>query len=130
MSAARLTAMLAVVAGLACSGTAAAAEQPPLVAAGPGFEDGAAAWTFAGGGADGSGPLLPPRRLEGFTKVWLKPGQRRRVTVVLGQRAFAHWDSERDEWVQPAGTYTVAAGTSSRDLPLSERVHRDEATVP
>jgi beta-glucosidase len=86
------------------------------------------------GGADGSGPIgagqiAPPRRLEGFSKVWLDPGERRKVTVHLGPRAFAHWDGDRDAWVQPAGSYSVSAGTSSRDLPLTERVRRDEAVI-
>jgi beta-glucosidase len=80
------------------------------------------------GGADGQAG--PPRRLEGFTKVRLDPGERRKVTVDLGPRAFAHWDSDRDAWVQPAGSYLVWAGTSSRDLPLRANVRRDDAVVP
>jgi beta-glucosidase len=87
------------------------------------------------GGADDSGPIgagqiPPPRRLEGFAKVWLDPGERKTVVVPLGPRAFAHWDSERDAWVQTAGTYTVEVGTSSRDLPLTARVQRDGGMVP
>jgi beta-glucosidase len=87
------------------------------------------------GGADGSGPIgagqiAPPRRLEGFGKVWLDPGERRKVTVALGPRAFAHWDAASDAWVQKAGSYTVSAGTSSRDLPLRARISRDDAIVP
>jgi beta-glucosidase len=74
------------------------------------------------GGADGSDG--PPRRLEGFAKVRLDPGERRRVTVALGPRAFAHWDSARHAWVTPAGSYAVYAGTSSRDLPLRASVTR------
>ena len=86
------------------------------------------------GGADDHGPLgagqiAPPRRLEGFAKVWLNPGRHRTVAVQLGPRAFAHWDSDRDAWVQSAGTYTVSAGTSSRDLPLRQQVRRDETVV-
>jgi beta-glucosidase len=80
------------------------------------------------GGADG--PSGPPRRLEGFTKVGLNAGERRKVTVDLGPRAFARWDSDRDAWVQPAGTYTVYAGTSSRDLPLRANIRRNDAVVP
>ena len=36
--------------------------------------------------------------------------------------AFAHWDTASQSWVTPAGTCTVYAGTSSRDLPLSTPV--------
>jgi hypothetical protein len=45
----RLAIVVAVLAAAALGGTAHAAP-PPLVAADPGFEDGGAAWTFAGGG--------------------------------------------------------------------------------
>jgi beta-glucosidase len=79
------------------------------------------------GGADdhgpiGSGQVPPPRRLEGFAKVQLDPGERRKVTVELGRRAFAHWDTDRHAWQVTRGTYTVLAGTSSRDLPLHAQV--------
>jgi beta-glucosidase len=81
------------------------------------------------GGADGSGmispgQLAPPRRLEGFAKVSLGPGQHRRVVVALDSRAFAHWDATSQSWQVAAGSYTVSVGTSSRDLPLSATVQR------
>ena len=41
----------------------------------------------------GASRLTRPRReLRGFAKVWLEPGETRRVEVVLGDRAFAYWD--------------------------------------
>lgn len=87
------------------------------------------------GGADGSGPigssgqLAPPRRLEGFAKVSLRPGERRTVTVTLSARAFAHWDSPSQTWQVPRGDYPISVGTSSRDLPLTTTVHRQARTV-
>ena len=81
------------------------------------------------GGADGSGDLAPPRRLQGFAKVSLRPGEHRRVQVRLDNRAFAHWDTASQSWQVAAGAYQVLAGTSSRDLPLSATVHRGAATV-
>jgi beta-glucosidase len=71
------------------------------------------------GGADGADP---PRRMEGFAKVSLRPGQHRHVVVHLDPQAFAHWDTATHSWVTPPGNYTVYAGTSSRDLPLSTEV--------
>jgi len=84
------------------------------------------------GGADGAGDIgagqvAPPRRLEGFAKVTLAPGQTRRVTITLDERAFARWDAAAHAWVTPAGDYTVWAGTSSRDLPLHTTVARGGA---
>ncbi|TDD88322.1 hypothetical protein E1293_06610 [Actinomadura darangshiensis] len=81
------------------------------------------------GGADdhgdlGPGQVAPPRRLAGFTKITLPPGASRTVTVKLDDRAFAHWDVKTHAWVTTPDTYTVLAGTSSRDLPLKASVRR------
>jgi beta-glucosidase len=86
------------------------------------------------GGADGTGPiapgqLAPPRRLAGFTKVSLDPGQHRRVLVALPGRAFAHWDTAGQRWLVDPGNYPVSVGTSSRDLPLTAPVRRNGGAV-
>lgn len=64
----------------------------------------------------------PPRQLCGFAKVFLRPGETRKVTLPLNPRAFFIYNTQRAEWISPAGTYQVLAGTSSRDLPLSSRL--------
>jgi beta-glucosidase len=58
----------------------------------------------------------PPKQLEGFRRVSLLPGQRTTLTVPLGARSFAHWDTSSHEWVVSAGTYQVMVGSSSRDI--------------
>jgi beta-glucosidase len=64
----------------------------------------------------------PPRQLQGFAKVSLRPGQKRHVTLMLNQRAFSIWDTATQRWTTVPGRYTVAVGASSRDLPLSAPV--------
>jgi beta-glucosidase len=64
----------------------------------------------------------PPVQLKGFAKVTLRPGQHRHVQVQLDDHAFAHWDTASQSWQTTPGRYTVSAGTSSRDLPLSVEV--------
>ncbi|MEN3358840.1 MAG: beta-glucosidase, partial [Mycobacteriales bacterium] len=86
------------------------------------------------GGADGAGPIAPgqvapPRRLAGFTKVSLAPGQHRWVLVALPPRAFAHWDTTGQRWLVDPGSYPVSVGTSSRDLPLTAAVRRGGGAV-
>ncbi|CAI9404073.1 glycoside hydrolase family 3 C-terminal domain-containing protein [Nocardioides sp. T2.26MG-1] len=66
----------------------------------------------------------PPRQLKGFTKLTLKPGESRRVSLALDRRAFSVWSTRRDRWVVVPGTYGVAVGTSSRDLVLRGRLAR------
>jgi beta-glucosidase len=62
----------------------------------------------------------PPKRLVGWIKVTLEPGERQMVTVVIDPDASDHpmsyWDTATNSWVTPTGTYTVHVGSSSRDL--------------
>lgn len=70
----------------------------------------------------------PPKRLEGFDRVELEPGQSRRVQFELDERSLAHWDTDDDRWVRSAGEYTMAVGGSSRDLPLTADLSVGETT--
>jgi beta-glucosidase len=64
----------------------------------------------------------PPRQLRAFEKVELKAGETKRVALPLEKRSFSVYDTTAGQWVSPAGTYRVMAGTSSRDLPLSSTI--------
>lgn len=61
----------------------------------------------------------PPRVLRGFTRVSLEAGATSSVSIDLGPRAFACWDANAHRSFVPSGTYRIAVGGSSRDLPLS-----------
>lgn len=71
----------------------------------------------------------PDRELKGFTKVFLRAGEAQEITIDLDQRAFSYWSPTHSRWVVEAGAFTVAAGTSSRDLPLSATIHVDAPSV-
>jgi beta-glucosidase len=60
----------------------------------------------------------PPKQLEGYQKVFLNPGQSKRVTVALSHRAFAYWNAATNDWRVAPGCYSLMVGTSSTDLPL------------
>jgi beta-glucosidase len=64
----------------------------------------------------------PAHQLKGFASVRLEPGETRRVSVPLDQRAFAVYDPDADGWKVPAGTYEVRVGDSSADVRLTARV--------
>lgn len=74
-----------------------------------------------------SGAGEPPKQLKGFAKTSLEPGESREITIPLDARAFARWDSERDRWTTPPGTFDVMLGTSSRGIvaqwPIAPGVH-------
>jgi beta-glucosidase len=60
----------------------------------------------------------PPRELKGFRKVFLKPGERQTVSVMLDQGAFAFYDPSRSLWVAEKGDFKIEVGSSSRDIRL------------
>jgi beta-glucosidase len=64
----------------------------------------------------------PPKQLEGYQKVFLNPGQSKRVTVAVSHHAFAYWNTAAKGWRVAPGCYSLMVGTSSADLPLQVQV--------
>jgi beta-glucosidase len=64
----------------------------------------------------------PPNQLQGFSKVWLNPGQSRRVSFMLNARSFSFWDTASSSWRVAGGTYHINVGDSSRSLPLTTTI--------
>jgi beta-glucosidase len=54
--------------------------------------------------------------LKGFSRVNLKPGQSKTVTMKLDWRDFAYFDTKADQWAVPFGKYQIAVGYNSRDI--------------
>lgn len=64
----------------------------------------------------------PVKELKAFTKILLKPGETKTVTLPLSERSFAIWNNG---WVVPEGTYTISVGGSSENLPVSITVKKN-----
>ena len=66
----------------------------------------------------------PPKRLVGFEKVWLEPGQATTVRMTIDPRATNHplgvWDESAKQWLVRDGSYVVSVGTSSGGTFLSD----------
>jgi len=60
----------------------------------------------------------PPKQLQGFEKVFLRPRWSKRVTVTLTPRSFSYWDSTARRWRISPGLYRILVGASSRDIRL------------
>ena len=58
----------------------------------------------------------PKHELKGFTKVFLKSGESKTVTIDLDERAFAYWSEKYNDWHVEAGEYAIEVGVSSRDI--------------
>ena len=65
----------------------------------------------------------PPKRLIGWSKVALKPGESKEVTVEVPQKYLSIFNVEQNTWQLMPGNYTLMVGGSSQDLPLKESVH-------
>ncbi len=64
----------------------------------------------------------PPKELQGFAKVYLEPGETKTATIILDQSAFEFYSESEHDFVAEDGNFTIWAGTSSRDLPLSIKI--------
>jgi len=64
----------------------------------------------------------PPKRLVGWKKVKLNPGEKKEVVVELDPFYLSIFDSAHDAWQLVPGDYTIMVGGSSQSLPLKENV--------
>jgi beta-glucosidase len=64
----------------------------------------------------------PPKRLIGWARVDLAPGESKPVTITIPQDRYTVYDEASDSWKLVPGSYIVMVGASSRDLPLTKSV--------
>ena len=64
----------------------------------------------------------PPKRLIGWAKVDLAPGESKQVTVPVSRDRLTIFDEASDSWKLAPGEYIIHAGGSSRDLVLEQAV--------
>lgn len=65
----------------------------------------------------------PPKRLVGWARVHLDPGQSKEVSVAVSQRILSIYDVNQNGWKLVPGQYVFMAGGSSQDLPLKQDVN-------
>jgi len=64
----------------------------------------------------------PPKRLVGWIKVDLAPGESKQVSVPVSRSRLAIYDEASDSWKLVPGEYVIRIGGSSQDLPLQRTV--------
>jgi beta-glucosidase len=64
----------------------------------------------------------PPKRLVGWSRVSLAPGESKQVTVAIDPKYLSIFDVASDKWKLIPGSYGFMAGGSSQDLPLAKTV--------
>jgi beta-glucosidase len=65
----------------------------------------------------------PPKRLVGFTRVKLNPGEKKNVTVEIEPKYLSIFDEQKDDWSLLPGDYSIMVGGSSDSLPLKGTVN-------
>ena len=64
----------------------------------------------------------PPKRLVGWRKVHLNPGEVALVSVTVDPKYLSIYDEAADGWKLVPGDYSFLVGGSSQDLPLTKKV--------
>lgn len=64
----------------------------------------------------------PPKRLIGWARVELAPGESKQVSIPVDNERLTIYDEASDSWKLVPGSYNVLAGGSSQDLPLHQQV--------
>ena len=64
----------------------------------------------------------PEKELKGYDKIYLKPGETRRVEITLAPDAFAFYDIDCHDFRVEPGEFCISVGPSSADLPLKASV--------
>jgi beta-glucosidase len=60
----------------------------------------------------------PYKRLAGWKRVTLDPGESQAITIAIDDRVLQTFDEGRNAWNMPKGEYQVMVGGSSDDTPL------------
>ncbi|TFG17560.1 MAG: glycosyl hydrolase, partial [Promethearchaeota archaeon] len=61
----------------------------------------------------------PPKELQGFEKIFLKPGEKETVNISLDESALEFYSDTKGKFIIEEGSFTIYVGSSSRDLNLS-----------
>lgn len=67
----------------------------------------------------------PPKRLIGWRRVELAPGESKQVSVEVPQQYLSIFDVSKDAWQLVPGEYNIMVGGSSQSLPLKSSLHLD-----
>ncbi len=62
----------------------------------------------------------PPKRLIGWARVELAPGESKKVSVPVGRDRLTVYDEASDAWNLVPGSYVIRVGRSSQDLTLQQ----------
>jgi beta-glucosidase len=74
-------------------------------------------------------PSRAQQRLIGFSRVELKPGESRRVTLTADRRLLADWDEKAHGWKISGGAYSLFVGSSAAEPAQTATAQVSAATL-
>ena len=72
----------------------------------------------------------PAKELKGFTKVFLKAGESKTVTIALDDKAFRYWNDKTGKFEIDGSEYEILIGASVADIRLSGSVRVKGTDAP
>jgi beta-glucosidase len=64
----------------------------------------------------------PAKELKGFVKVSLRPGETKKVSVILDDRSLSYYDVNAKQWRAEPGVFDVLVGRSSAEIELRGKI--------
>ena len=68
--------------------------------------------------------------LKGFAKIYLKPGEKKRVTITIDKQAFRYYNVKTGSFETESGTYQLMIGSSVRDIRLQGTIQIAGSNAP
>lgn len=66
--------------------------------------------------------IRPAKELKGFSKVFLKAGETKKVTIDLDEAAFSYFKTAQKAFGYDAGEFGIIIGSSSQDIKLQKTI--------
>jgi len=66
--------------------------------------------------------IRPSKELKGFSKVFLKKGEKKKITIELDESAFSYYKENLNHFGFDAGKFEILVGGSSKDIKLKKSI--------
>ena len=70
----------------------------------------------------------PKKELKGFSKVFLRAGESKKVTIAFDDKTFRYWNVKTNKWEVEGGEYQIMIGASSTDTRLLAGIKKAATT--
>ncbi len=79
-------------------------------------------------GRQDSRVFCPDKVLKGFTKVFIKAGDKAKVSIPFDDKSFRYWNVMTSSWETEGGQYQIMIGANVKDIRLTGEIMREATT--